>query len=83
MTPSEQLQKWLDGESIHNKERDECCPDFSCCRSELLATKEIRQRFVFGDDRIQQGLLGMFLARAIQTYKPKKKVHISDGSEYD
>jgi len=31
MKPNEQLAKWVNGESIHNKERDECCPDFSCC----------------------------------------------------
>ena len=26
-----QLEQWVLGNSIHNKESDECCPDFSCC----------------------------------------------------
>jgi len=37
MTPSDQLKHWLSGDSRHNTERDECCPDFSCCYPELLA----------------------------------------------
>jgi hypothetical protein len=45
MTPLEQLEKWVQGESVHNTERDECCPDFSCCQPELLAPKVTREAF--------------------------------------
>jgi hypothetical protein len=31
MTPERQLELWVRGESVHNDERAECCPDFSCC----------------------------------------------------
>jgi len=32
MKKEEQLTEWVKGNSIHNKEQDECCPDFSCCK---------------------------------------------------
>jgi hypothetical protein len=32
MTALEQLEKWVAGENVHDKERDECCPDFACCQ---------------------------------------------------
>ena len=32
-----QMEKWLAGHPEHNTERDECCPDFSCCQPHLLA----------------------------------------------
>jgi len=44
MTPLEQLEKWVKGESIHNIKRNECCPDFSCC-GEPLADEETRKCF--------------------------------------
>ena len=28
MTSDEQLKEWVKGNSIHNPDRDECCPDF-------------------------------------------------------
>ena len=34
-----QLDEWVKGNPIHNNVDDECCPDFSCCRPELLAPK--------------------------------------------
>ncbi len=65
MTSSEQLQLWLDGESVHNKERGECTPDFSCCRPELLAPQDVRQAFIDADeDRRELFLLG-FLGAAL------------------
>jgi hypothetical protein len=42
MTRDEQIELWLNGQSVHNPTRDECTPDFSCCRPELLAPEEIR-----------------------------------------
>lgn len=27
----DQLVEWVNGNPTHNKKRDECCPDFSCC----------------------------------------------------
>lgn len=45
MTPEQQLEQWLVGVSLHNQDRDECCPDFSCCRPKLQADLEQRQKF--------------------------------------
>ena len=43
MTSDEQLAEWVKGNSIHNQDRDECCPDFSCCDNELLAPEDERK----------------------------------------
>lgn len=41
----DQLEKWVKGESVHNHEHDECCPDFSCCDPKLLAPQREREAF--------------------------------------
>ncbi len=65
MTPTEQLLKWIDGESIHNDERDECCPDFSCCTPGSLAPPENRRQFATAylkdDHETVYRMLGQFL----------------------
>lgn len=42
----EQLDKWVEGESLHNHDApvtgSECCPDFSCCIPELQALRSTR-----------------------------------------
>ncbi len=46
MNTLEQLEKWLDGEPVHNDEQDRCVPDLSCCRGvKYLANSEDRQKF--------------------------------------
>jgi hypothetical protein len=62
-----QLQKWLQGEPIHD---EICCPDFSCCRGiEYIAPVHIRERFCKavqdGDETAKFEMLGMFLGAAI------------------
>ena len=46
----EQLAFWLLGKPLHNRIRDECCPDFSCCQPELLWPEDRRREFVYGSD---------------------------------
>jgi len=76
MTCDEQLNKWLAGNSVHNNDGcDECCPDFSCCRPELLAPLEEREHFVVSNDLERQRMLMMFLGRLIST--SPNKVHIT------
>lgn len=64
---SDQLERWLAGESIHDNVSEQCVPDFSCC-GKPMAPKEIRERFVKAindnDDRARMEMLGMFLASA-------------------
>ena len=67
MTPKEQLEEWVNGNPIHNQERDECCPDFSCCGGNM-APKIERERFAKafydGDESLQMEMLMMFLGNA-------------------
>ena len=73
-----QFENWLNGKSEHNKEIDECCPDFSCCGGDLASLQE---RADFKDEEKKMGMLGMFLSRRINKHyegkKDKKKVYIT------
>lgn len=78
MTPKEQLDQWCDGVSIHNAERDECCPDFSCCNP--ASAVPIEQRIMFRDrpelrDAMLMGFLGSALAGT------RKDVHVAGSIE--
>ncbi|MFQ6609148.1 MAG: hypothetical protein ACE5EE_11575, partial [Fidelibacterota bacterium] len=61
----EQLDRWVEGESIHKSDTDECCPDFSCCRPELLTDKKTRELFRDSKEDVRLGLLGGFLGEAL------------------
>jgi len=82
MTTDEQLEKWVNGEAIHNVERDECCPDFSCCAGKI-ADKAARERFAKahkeGDEPTKNEMLMMFLEQALAHHDPDahKKVMIA------
>lgn len=65
MTSEEQLKSWVEGNPVHNPDRDECCPDFSCCRPGLLASEEERKRFYAGDSKTRNEMLTIFLKRMI------------------
>lgn len=65
MTSEEQVKKWVKGKSIHNTERDECCPDFSCCQPELLAPFEVREKFQDSGEEARFGMLAHFLGAAL------------------
>lgn len=94
MTGNEQLERWVVGESVHNDESGECCPDFSCCQPRLLASKEERKAFAEadrrGDEKSKLTMLGGFLGAAIslaadlREAKGEKhpKVYIADGIEH-
>ncbi len=66
MTHEEQLQKWVDGESIHGAgKHEDCCPDFSCCNPKLLAFKGERQAFQAADEQARHAMLFTFLGRML------------------
>ena len=90
-----QLKEWVKGNSIHNTIDGECCPDFSCCKPELLQQKEIRETFkeVFEKadkeefnpdyhpyDDTKMGMLMNFMGNMLCNEYPEKKVHITDGN---
>ncbi len=64
-----QLKHWVDGISLHNTIRDECCPDFSCCSGGEIMPVEVRKMFekaVNDDDKaVQWEILGMALSAAL------------------
>jgi hypothetical protein len=67
MTSDEQLAEWVKGNPIHNEDRDECCPDFSCCDKALLADEQTRKAFVEADEVLRISFLGAFLSKAFDT----------------
>ncbi|MCK5127930.1 MAG: hypothetical protein KAR42_16855 [candidate division Zixibacteria bacterium] len=73
MNSEKQLKLWVKGKSTHNDKRNECCPDFSCCRPELLAPEHERKTFLKsfqkGDDKTMTGMLIEFLGRAFSSSK--------------
>ena len=82
MTPEEQLDLWIEGKSVHNKERDECCPDFSCCEPSLLAPKEARIAFKKANEETRMGMLGVFLSGAVSKAAEEARVYIAgEGTE--
>ncbi len=81
MTSDEQLAQWLKGNPVHNDIRDECCPDFSCCDPELLASEEERKTFVDANDETRHMMLMGFLA-AMMTNEDKKVYIADDPANY-
>ncbi len=71
MKTKEQLMLWVKGKSIHNDERNECCPDFSCCQEHLLAPECERKAFAEahrnGDEKTKMSMLFEFLGRAFSS----------------
>ena len=78
MTAKEQLDKWVAGDSVHDYENDQCCPDFSCCNPDLAAhigDREIfRKYFLEGNDSGTMTMLTGFLLNLVM--KNKVNVHI-------
>ena len=76
---TDQLEQWVNGNSVHNTDIDECCPDFSCCNKKMNTPKETRERFAKAvkakDDKTKTEMLGMFLGKAIETMN--KKVYVA------
>lgn len=46
---------------VGEQDCDECCPDFSCCRPNLLVDREIRAAFIAASERGRYKFLGTFL----------------------
>lgn len=71
MKPVEQLNLWVEGKSVHNDERDECCPDFSCCHKQVntpKAVKEVfRNAYLKGNHTVTNRMLMEFLGNAFSS----------------
>lgn len=78
MKPEEQLVQWVLGNNVHNHERDECCPDFSCCQTRYKASDDERRLFRDRPELRDKMLMG-FLVAAFST-NSDKVVYVA-GSE--
>jgi len=76
MTVFEQLEKWINGESVHTKYG--CVPDLSCCLDTLAPLYE-RERFMQAfeehDNMVMTLMMDMFITRASIKY-PKNDIHV-------
>lgn len=81
MEIKDQLSEWVKGNPIHNTERNECCPDFSCCKPDLKADRETRERFYQAfqekDHDTIMKMLTMFLGAAFAKAGVDQDVYIA------
>lgn len=76
MTPEEQLDLWVAGKPVHNPDRDECCPDFSCCNPELLADLDTRTVFKAANQKKRENMLFEFLGKLLAANFTEGEVHL-------
>ena len=77
MNHKEQLEEWVNGNPIHNKEIDECCPDFSCCNGKIAPIEErlrFKKAFDENDEKTKIMMLIMFMRNSLSEIN----VHILD-----
>jgi len=71
MDRTEQLRRWLAGDSQHD-DRNECVPDYSCCHPELATSHEARQAYMEAHNREDHVALNhltyAFLARKLSLH---------------
>ena len=83
MTYDEQLDLWVQGQSVHDIENDWCCPDFSCCNKAIQTPMEDRQLFANayrqGQISVTDRMLVAFLGNAMATLG--KSVYIAGQAE--
>ena len=77
MTENEQLQAWRFGVPLHDHERNQCCPDFACCRGVFLASPEERARFVTAGEPERMFMLSKWLGEAMEQHLGKKTVYVA------
>lgn len=65
MTGDDQLERWVAGDPQHNFETGECCPDFSCCKRDLLAPEDERRAFQRADPAGRNEMCLVFLRRML------------------
>jgi len=91
MTQMEQLKNWVEGKSIHDDSNEVegglCCPDFSCCVPELLASEIERKLFykayIENDRKIMDNMLMAFLGAMIvvASRNTGKKIYLAGEAE--
>ena len=70
---AKQLRLWLEGKPEHNHFANECCPDFSCCKPELLWPEDRRKAFSEASPLVRESMLTDALAAVMY---PEINVHV-------
>ncbi len=74
-SPDEQLDSWVEGVPKHDRSRNECCPDFSCCRQDLLWSPEKRRIFAEAfrakNHKVYDAMLMESLGALLASVKPE------------
>ena len=73
-----QIDEWVEGRPVHNAEKDLCCPDFSCCKPDLLRPRKEREQFRDASEEEQHSMMFVFLSQAF----PDAKIYRA-GTERD
>ena len=85
ITNAEQLERWVAGESVHRLDHNlfggECCPDFSCCKPELLAEETVRKAFAAAPQKERMSYLGHFLGTAISRAREQGEIDSTKNIE--
>ena len=72
-----QLDSWVAGNPVHNNFANECCPDFSCCRPELLWPENKRKAFAEANDEVRMEMLMGALNSVTISALPNGEVYIA------
>lgn len=62
---------------IGEQNADECTPDFSCCRPNLLVEREIREAFVAAPRDVRMQFLSTFLRALLADVHAEEKVAVA------
>lgn len=52
-----QTEAWVNGFSLHSSETNECCPDFSCCVSDMFEKDALKRAAYLHKLQRQYGLI--------------------------
>jgi hypothetical protein len=52
-----QTEAWVEGFPFHNREDNECCPDFSCCRPDMFTQEKEKRIAALHELQTRYGLL--------------------------
>ena len=66
---------------VGERDCDECCPDFSCCRPNLLVERQIREAFRDAPASVRHKFLGTFLRAMLVDVHVDEKVVIAGAPQ--
>lgn len=69
-----QTDEWVAGRPWHNTVSDECCPDFSCCRPDMMWDANARRVFASADKVTQRRMM----MGGLQALLADEPVHVVD-----